>query len=123
MICVNELTQLKAHQYEILSPLTILLAPFAPHITAELWLALGNKTDLTSVPFPVYNEKFLIEEEKEYPVSFNGKMRFVLSLSLTLSREAIQEAVMNDERTATYLKGATPKKIIVVPQKIINVVF
>ena len=123
MICVNELTQLKANEHEILSTLTVLLAPFAPHITAELWQALGNNTDLNRVPFPVHNEKFLVEEEKDYPVSFNGKTRFILPLSLALSQEAIQEAVMADERTATYLDGATPKKIIVVPHKIINIVF
>jgi len=123
MICVNELTQLKVNQREILSPLTVLLAPFAPHITAALWETLGNESALTEEPYPLHDEKFLVEDEKEYPVSFNGKMRFVLPLSLSLSKDAIQEAVLADERTATYLNGAAPKKIIVVPNKIINIVF
>jgi len=123
MICVNELTVLKANQREIVSPLTVLLAPFAPHLTAEIWLTLGNQTPLTEIPYPVHEESYLVENEKEYPVSFNGKMRYTLPLPLSLSREAIEEAVLKDERTASYLKGATPKKIIVVPNKIINIVY
>ena len=114
---------MNVNQREILSPLTVLLAPFAPHLVAEMWVKLGNNSMLCNEPFPIYDEKFLVEDQKKYPVSFNGKMRFILPLSLSLSRDAVEKAVLNDERTLTYLNGLTPKKIIIVPNKIINIVF
>ena len=123
MICVNELSQMNANQREILSPLTVLLAPFAPHLAAEMWVKLGNTSVLCHEPFPLHDEKYLVEDQKNYPVSFNGKMRFILPLSLSLSRDAVEKAVLNDERTSTYLNGLAPKKVIIVPNKIINIVF
>jgi leucyl-tRNA synthetase len=123
MICVNELTSLNCHSIEILKPLTVLLSPFAPHLSEELWEKLGHTESIVEAPFPVFNEAFLVEDEKNYPVSFNGKMRFTLSLSLALDKEAIQQAVLDDQRTTEYLDGKAPKKWIVVPNKIINIVF
>ena len=123
MICVNELTTLKCHSKAILSPLTLLLSPFAPHLAEEIWERLGNKTDISRVEFPVFEEGYLVEDTKNYPVSFNGKMRFTLELSLQLDQKGIQEAVLNDTRTSEYLEGKTPKKWIIVPNKIINIVF
>jgi leucyl-tRNA synthetase len=123
MICVNELNSLECHSKEILSPLTILLSPFAPHISEELWCRLGNTSSITNVPFPIFNKAFLIEDSKNYPISFNGKMRFTLSLSLSLNKDLIKKAVIQDSRTEEYLKGKTPKKWIIVPNKIINIVF
>ena len=123
MICVNELQRLNCHSREILLPLTVLLSPFAPHIAEELWEKLGHKNSITTVPYPEANESYLVEENKEYPISFNGKMRFTLTLSLTLDQDAIKKAVMEDSRTADYLEGKTPKKWIIVPNKIINIVY
>ena len=122
MICVNELTLLECHNKEILSQLTVLLSPFAPHIAEEIWEKLGNKESITNNCFPIVNEIYLLEETKNYPVSFNGKMRFTLLLSLTLDNDSIQEAVLNDSRTLEYLQGKIPKKWIIVPNKIINIV-
>ena len=123
MICVNELTALKCHSRSVLKPLTILLSPFAPHIAEELWQRLGHKETIAFEPFPVFNEAYLKEEFKEYPVSFNGKMRFTLPLSLSLNVQEIETAILKDERTATYLNGKSVKKVIVVPNKIINIVW
>lgn len=122
MICVNELHRLKCYSRSILSPLTILLSPFAPHIAEELWENLGHSTSITQEPFPVVNELFLVEENKAYPISFNGKMRFILNLPLDLDQEKIKKAVLEDPRTIEYLNGSTPKKWIIVPSKIINIV-
>ena len=123
MICVNELTAKKCHSREVLSPLVLLLAPFAPHIAEELWEKLGNKKTLSHESFPVHDETYLVENSKNYPVSFNGKMRFTLELSLQLERKEIETAVLADARTQEYLQGKTPKKLIIVPNKIINIVF
>jgi leucyl-tRNA synthetase len=123
MICVNELTSLKTHSKSILSPLTLLLSPFAPHLASEVWSVLGNESTIDYVDFPIANEAYLVEDTKTYPVSFNGKMRFTLELSLDLDNAAIQEAVLQDSRSAEYLGGKTPKKWIIVPNKIINIVF
>ena len=123
MICVNELTSLKSHSKSILSPLTLLLSPFAPHLASEVWSVLGNESTIDYVDFPIANEAYLVEDTKTYPVSFNGKMRFTLELSLDLDNLAIQEAVLQDSRSAEYLGGKTPKKWIIVPNKIINIVF
>ena len=122
MICVNELTSLKTHSKSILSPLTLLLSPFAPHLASEVWSVLGNESTIDYVDFPIANEAYLVEDTKTYPVSFNGKMRFTLELSLDLDNVAIQEAVLQDSRSAEYLGGKTPKKWIIVPNKIINIV-
>ena len=123
MICVNELTNLDCHSEEILTPLTLLLSPFAPHIAEEIWEKLGNTSILATASFPMVNETYLVEDTKNYPVSFNGKMRYTIPLSLSLDNIAIQEAVLADKRTAEYLGGKTPKKWIIVPNKIINIVF
>lgn len=122
MICVNELAQLKCNHRKILEPLAIIVSPYAPHIAEELWSQLGHEGSISTVDFPVFEEKYLVESEKEYPVSFNGKMRFTIKLPLDLTKEQIQEIVMADERTIAQLAGNTPKNIIIVPGKIINLV-
>jgi len=122
MICVNELQQLKCHHRAILEPLAILVSPYAPHIAEELWSALGYEGSISRVSFPKFEEKYLVESEKEYPVSFNGKMRFTIKLPLDLTAAQIEEIVMADERTQAQLQGRTPNKVIIVPGKIINLV-
>lgn len=122
MICVNELAQQKCHHRAILEPLAVLVSPYAPHIAEELWSALGHEGSVATVAFPKFEEKYLVESEKEYPVSFNGKMRFTMKLPLDLTKEQIQEIVLADERTIAQLAGNTPKNIIIVPGKIINLV-
>jgi len=122
MIAVNELQKLKCNKKAILEPLAVLISPYAPHVCEELWSLLGNAKSIDFAPFPVLNEAYLVEDEIEYPVSFNGKMRFKLSLSAELSKEEIEEIVMKDEKVIQQLDGAKPKKIIVVPKKIINIV-
>ena len=122
MIAVNELQKLKCNKKAILEPLAVLISPYAPHVCEELWSLLGNVRSIDFAPFPALNEAYLVEDEIEYPVSFNGKMRFKLSLSAELSKEEIEEIVMKDEKVIQQLDGAKPKKIIVVPKKIINIV-
>jgi len=122
MICVNELSQLKCNHRKILEPLAIVVSPYAPHIAEELWSQLSHEGSVATVDFPVFDAKYLVESEKEYPVSFNGKMRFTIKLPLDLSKEQIQEIIMADERTIAQLAGTTPKNIIIVPGKIINLV-
>ncbi|MEL0300157.1 MAG: class I tRNA ligase family protein, partial [Flavobacteriaceae bacterium] len=122
MICVNQLTTADCHSREVLEPLIVLLAPFAPHIAEELWHALGHTTSVTKAPYPKYNPQYLVESTKEYPVAFNGKMRFKLALPMDMDREAITAKVLADEQTQKYLEGNPPKKVIVVPGKIINIV-
>jgi len=122
MICVNELATLKCNHRAILEPLAILMSPYAPHIAEELWLQLGHEGSVSIVAFPICEEKYLIELEKEYPVSFNGKMRFTIKLSLDLTIPQIQQIVMADERTLKQLEGKTPNKVIIVPGKVINLV-
>jgi leucyl-tRNA synthetase len=122
MIAVNELTALKCNQKEILEPLLILLSPYAPHIAEELWSKLGNKESISTAPFPVFDAKHLVESAKNYPISFNGKMRFTLELSLDLSKEEIEKTVLENEKTIAQLEGKTPKKVIIVPGKIVNIV-
>ena len=122
MIAVNELQKLKCNKKAILEPLTVLISPYAPHVCEELWSLLGNAGSIDFAPFPALNEAYLVEDEIEYPVSFNGKMRFKLSLSAELSKEEIEEIVMKDEKVIQQLDGAKLKKIIVVPKKIINIV-
>jgi len=122
MICVNELQQLKCNHRAILEPLAVLVSPYAPHIAEELWSALGHEGSIATVAFPKFEEKYLVESEKEYPVSFNGKMRFTIKLPLDLTAAQIEEIVMADERTQAQLQGRTPNKVIIVPGKIINLV-
>lgn len=122
MIAVNELTALKCNKRAILEPLAILLEPYAPHISEELWKNLGHKTSISTVDFPVFEPKYLVESVKEYPVSFNGKMRFKIELPLDLSVKEIEDAVMAHEKTQEQLQGRIPNKVIIVPGKIINIV-
>lgn len=122
MICVNELTAQKCSSRSILEPLAILVSPYAPHIAEELWKKLGHQESISNAPFPRFNEKYLVESSKEYPISFNGKMRFKIELPADMGKDAIEEAVMAHELTAKYLEGRTPKKVIVVPGKIVNIV-
>jgi len=122
MICVNELSQLKCNKREILSELAILIAPFAPHIAEELHSALGNEAVVVDAQWPVFNEKFLVEDSVMYPVSFNGKMRFKIELPAGMSKDEVEKAVMENENAQKWLDGKAPKKVIVVPGKIVNVV-
>jgi len=122
MICVNELSTQNCHERSILEPLTVLISSYAPHISEELWSQLGNSGSISTVGFPTLEEKYLVESSKEYPVSFNGKMRFTIELSLDLSVSEIQEIIMKDERTLKQLDGKIPNKIIIVPGKVINLV-
>lgn len=123
MICVNELTEQKCHSREILTDLVKLLAPFAPFIAEELWEKLGNEVGtISAAGFPVFNESHLIEANVMYPISFNGKVRFNLEFPKEMSREEVEKNVMAHENTAKYLEGNAPKKVIVVPGKIVNVV-
>ncbi len=122
MICVNELTAAKCHKREVLEPLAVAISPFAPHLAEELWVALGHQASISAVTYPQAEEKHLEESAFEYPVAFNGKMRFKLKLDLSLDKKAIEEEVLRHERTAQYLEGNSPKKVIVVPGKIVNIV-
>ena len=122
MIAVNELTALKCNKRAILEPMAILLEPYAPHISEELWKNLGHTTSIATVDFPVFEPKYLVESVKEYPVSFNGKMRFKIELPLDLTVKEIEEAVMAHEKTQEQLHGRVPNKVIIVPGKIINIV-
>ncbi|PCI98702.1 MAG: leucine--tRNA ligase [Flavobacteriales bacterium] len=122
MICVNELTAHKCNKRIILTDLVVLMSPYAPHIAEELWSKLGNKESLTYQPYPKFDESHLIESNHKYPISFNGKMKFLMELPLTLSKEEIEKEVMANEQTKKYLAGREPKKVIVVPKKIVNIV-
>ena len=120
MICLNELGG--CSKREILEPLTVLLAPFAPHITEELWHVLGHNETVCSAPYPEYDEKLLTESAFEYPISVNGKLRFKKKYPLTLTPAEIQADIVQAEEARKWLEGKTAKKIIVVPGKIINIV-
>ena len=122
MICVNELTAAKCHERSVLEPLAILLSPYAPHIAEELWHRLGHEGSISEVPFPKFNPEYLVESTKEYPVSFNGKTKFMLELPMDMPKEDIEKAVLADERTVKQMDGRTPNKVIIVPGKIINIV-
>lgn len=122
MITTNALLKLNCNKRIILEPLVILLSSFAPHIAEELWMNLGHSESISNANYPIFEEKWLIENTKEYPVSFNGKMRFKLELSLELSSEEIEKKLLEDKRTRKQLNGNLPKKIIIVRGKIINVV-
>ena len=122
MICVNELSSLKCHHRGVLEPLSILVAPFAPHIAEELWKRLGNSESVAYAPYPVHEDRYLQEDSKEYPVSFNGKVRFKRAYATSMSVTEIEQAILADPQTAEQLQGNAPKKVIVVPNRIINVV-
>ena len=122
MICINELQGLKTASREILQPLLILLAPFAPHIAEELWHALGEETTIVAATWPEYNEQLLVEDSVKYPVSFNGKTRFTMEFAREASQDAIREAVLSADEAQKWLEGKTPKKVIIVPGRIINIV-
>lgn len=122
MICVNELNELKSNKREILEPLTILLSAFAPHIAEELWQLFGHEDSITYAEFPIYEEKYLVESSFEYPVSFNGKMRFKLSLPIDINPKEAENEVLSNELAQKWLEGKAPKKVIFVPNKIINIV-
>ncbi|WP_234109993.1 leucine--tRNA ligase [Chryseobacterium sp. R2A-55] len=122
MIAANEFQKLKTNKRKILEPFAILVSTYAPHIAEELWEKLGYSTSIEFEPFPVFDEKYLEQDAIQYPVSFNGKMRFKLELSADLSTKEIEEIAMKDERTISHLAGNSAKKIIIVPKKIINIV-
>ena len=122
MICINKLSEEKCNSESVLRPLLILISPFAPHFAEELWSLMGNKKSIVDEPFPTHNESILIESQKLYPVSFNGKTRFTINLSLDLNNEEIEEIILNDDQTKKYLDNRKPKKIIIVKGKIINIV-
>ena len=122
MICINELQGLKTVSRDILQPLLILLAPFAPHIAEELWHALGEETTIVAATWPEYNEQLLVEDSVKYPVSFNGKTRFTMEFAREASQDAIREAVLSAEEAQKWLEGKAPKKVIIVPGRIINIV-
>lgn len=121
MICVNELTDLKCNKSEVLKPLVVCLSPFAPHIAEELWAVMGGE-NLSTQSFPISEEKFLIESTFSYPVAFNGKMRFKVELPVDMSKDQVEEIVLGLEQTEKYLTTNKPKKVIVVPGKIVNIV-
>ena len=122
MICINELSSINCNNKHILEKLLILISPFAPHFAEELWSQIGNNKSIVNEIYPEYIEKYLVESEKTYPVSFNGKTKFTINLSLDLNKNEIQEAVLSSEKTKSFLNNSNPKKIIIVPGKIINIV-
>lgn len=122
MICLNELSDLKCNKKQIYEPLLIILSPFAPHIAEDLWNKMGNQESIAKATFPEFNEKYLVESTFSYPVSFNGKHRFNLELPLGIPNEQIQETVLKHADAAKWLEGKPPKKVIIVPGKIVNVV-
>ena len=122
MICVNELTDLKCNKKAILEPLCILISPFAPHISEELWSLFGHTESISYASFPFFNEEYLQESAIVYPVSFNGKTRFTMELNVDISPKEIEAIVLQSPDAQRWLDGKTPKKVIVVPKKIINVV-
>ena len=122
MICVNELSALKCRNKEVLKTLVILLAPFAPHMAEELWETLGNTTSVCDAEWPAWNEDFLKEDTIKYTISFNGKARFTLDFPADADNDTIQSTVMGHELAQKWIDGKTPKKVIIVPKKIVNVV-
>ncbi|MDN5396206.1 MAG: leucine--tRNA ligase [Chryseobacterium sp.] len=122
MIAVNELQKIKCNKRNILEPLAVIISPYAPHICEELWSMLGNTESVEFEKFPILNEDYLVEDEIEYPVSVNGKMKFKISLSAQLSAKEVEDLVISDEKMQPILEGKTPKKIIVVHHRIVNIV-
>jgi leucyl-tRNA synthetase len=122
MVCVNELADLKCHKKEVLEKVLILITPYAPHIAEELWHQLGNATSILDATYPVFEEKYLVETSKEYPVSINGKMRTTISISLDTLQEEVEKIVISNDIVQKWLEGKAPKKIIFVKGKMVNVV-
>ena len=122
MICINELTDQKCNSREIISDFTVLLSSYAPHISEEIWEKLGNKKSVTLSSFPKFNPSYLIENEIKYPVSFNGKTRFTITLPSDMPKDKVEIEIMKHEKTSYYLEGKSPKKVIVVPKRIVNIV-
>jgi leucyl-tRNA synthetase len=122
MICVNKLSEEQCNSESVLKPLLILISPFAPHFAEELWSLMGNNQSIVDEPFPIHDDKVLVESQKLYPVSFNGKTKFTINLSLDLSNEEIEDIILNNEQTKKILNNNKPKKIIIVKGKIINIV-
>ena len=122
MICVNKLTDLKCNNRQVLEKLAIILSPYAPHIAEELWHLLGHEESVANATFPGWDESYLKEDTKDYPVSFNGKVRFKMTLPSDMPKEEIEKIVVEDDRSQKWLQGKPPRKIIVVPNRIINVV-
>lgn len=123
MITVNEFTQMKSRAKSLFRELIIVLSPFAPHIAEELWHIIGEKESVILASWPKWNEDYLIENSVNYPISFNGKTRFTLNIAANLSKEEIEKIVLSNENTQKWLEGKSPKKIIVVPGRIVNIVF
>jgi leucyl-tRNA synthetase len=122
MVCVNELMDLKCHKREILEPLLILLTPYAPHIAEELWHLLGHEATILDAAFPKFEEKYLIETVKEYPISINGKLRTQMVMDLNADQKQVEEVVLQNPVVQKWLEGKQPKKIIYVKGKMVNVV-
>jgi len=122
MICINELTDQKCNSREIISEFTVLLSSYAPHISEEIWQKLGNSDSVLFASFPKFNASYLIENEINYPVSFNGKTRFTITLPFEMTKDEVKAEVLKHDKTTHYLEGKTPKKIIVVPKRIVNIV-
>ena len=122
MICVNELTDLKCNKRTILEPLAVLVSPYAPHVAEELWQLLGQKESITFAKWPELKEEFLTEDSFAYPISINGKTKMNLEISLALTKDEIEKEVMNSEEVQKFFQGQAPKKVIVVPGRIVNIV-
>ena len=122
MIAVNELSQQKCHSREILRQMVVLIAPFAPHIAEELWETLGENGSVCDATWPKYDEKYLVENQMQLTISFNGKARYQMMFPVDADNDSIQQAVFNDERAAKYINGKKVVKVIIVPKKIVNVV-
>ncbi|WP_420847744.1 leucine--tRNA ligase [Niabella beijingensis] len=122
MILVNELTDLKCHKKQVLEPMLIMLSSYAPHVAEELWQALGNRSSILDAAFPVFEEKYIRESDKEYPISINGKMRTTMILSLEASQQEVEQLVLGNETVQKWVEGKTPKKIIYVKNKMVNIV-
>ncbi|MBF4984700.1 leucine--tRNA ligase [Nonlabens mediterrranea] len=122
MIAVNELTAQKCNSREVLEPLAVLVSPYAPHIAEELWSLLGHKESISEAPFPVFDEKHLVESSKTYPISFNGKMKFTLDLPVDVSKDELEKMVLENEKVQQQLEGKQIRKTIIVPGKIVNFV-
>ncbi|MBR4219037.1 MAG: class I tRNA ligase family protein, partial [Bacteroidales bacterium] len=123
MICANELNDAKCNKRAILEPLCILMSAYAPHITEELWSLLGHEESILKATYPIYDEHYMVEDEYLYPVSFNGKMRLKMSFPADFGPKDIEPKVLESPDVQKWLAGATPKKVIVVPKKIVNIVF
>jgi leucyl-tRNA synthetase len=122
MICSNELSSMKSNKRALLEPLVIALAPFAPHIAEELWEKLGHKDTIFNATFPKYDEQYLIESSFNYPISINGKVRALMNFALDMPKEDIEKLVVASEIVQKWSEGKPPKKVIIVPGKIVNVV-